>query len=220
VKVDAPRDGTTLAVLRVTDTGSKVERTTTTASVAIPVPKEKGATTFNKSVAARPGYTIAEATLGEAPGHGMKNVKVQVAPDRRSATISGEWAGDLKATNKAAGGSDVIVRVKLTQQRVIPQPAAVTMVTGTFTASDAAIRANLSLPPAPVGMASAKREYQLEIRTVRDGKSQTVMQAPQGGKGAMSFPWSASQQGPGWTVTYTAKVEGETVVVTAAQASK
>jgi hypothetical protein len=147
----------------------------------------------------------------------VKNLRVQVAPDKRLATISGDWSGDAKSTNKAAGGSDVLVRVKLTQDRVIPQQPAVTMVTGSFVLAGSALRADLPLPPAPLGLGGHKREFQLEICTMRDGKMQTILQAPQGGAGALAFPWSTSQQGPGWTLTYNAKVEGQTVVVTAAQ---
>ena len=217
VKVDAPRDGTTMAVLRVTDTGSKTDRLVTTESVAIPVPSDKAATTFSKTVNARAGFTIAEAAPADTPAS-VKNLKVQVAADKRSATVSGEWAGDLKATNKAAGGSDAIVRVKLTQERVSAQPAAVTMVTGTLAVSGQALRADLPLPPAPAGFAGAKREYQLELRTTRDGKSQTLVQAPPDGKGTIALPWTTTQQSTNWT--YSAKQEGETVVVTAAPPSK
>lgn len=218
VKVDAPRDGTTMAVLTVTDTGSKLDTLNTTESVVIHVP-EKAATPFSKTVNARAGFTLTGASLAEAPAS-VKNLKVQVNPDKRSATVTGEWAGDLKATNKAAGGSDAIVRVKLSQERTIAQQPAVTMVTGAFAVAGQAIRADLPLPPAPMGVAGAKREFQLDIRTIRDGKAQSIMQAPTGGKGAMSMPWAATQQGQGWTVTYNAKQEGGMVVVTAVTVMK
>ena len=217
-KVEAPRDGTTMVVLKVTDTGNKIERTTTTESVAVSVPGEKVATAFTKTVSARPGCTIAEATLGDAPAT-LKNLKMEVSPDKRTVKVTGEWAGDPKATNKAAGGSDALVRVKLTQERATPQPASVTMVTGTFAEVGSTIRTDLPLPPTLLGMNGGKREYQLDIRSVQAGKSTTVIQAPQAGKGPLGFPWSANQQGPGWTVTYSAKVEGETVVVTAVQSN-
>lgn len=214
VKVEAPRDGTTMAVLKVTDSGTKVDGLTTTDAVAIPIPSGKTATTFTKTLHARAGFTIASATPADTPPS-VKNVKVQVAADKRSVAVSGEWAGDLKTTNKAAGGSDALVRVKMNQERVIQQTPTVTMVTGTFTMSGTVLRADLPLPPAPVGVAGAKREYQIDIRTVRDGKAQSIMQAPADGKGSVALPWSTTQQGPNWSVAYSAKQEGETVVVTA-----
>ncbi|MBP3954201.1 PKD domain-containing protein [Gemmata sp. G18] len=207
--VEKPREGTTMAVLKVTDSGTKVDRATTVESVAVPVPGDKGATTFTKYIAARPGHSITEAALGTSPAS-AKNVKVEVAPDKRAVKVTGEWAGDTKATNKAAGGSDALVRVKVTQERTTPLPASVTMVTGTFAMVGQTIRADLPLPPAPLGLSGSKREYQLEIRSVRDGKPATLLQAPQAGKKPLSFPWSETQQGPG----YSAKLEGETVVVT------
>lgn len=212
-KVEAPRDGTTMAVLKVTDTGSRVERTTTTESVAVPVPNDKAATAFTKTIAARPGFTITEAALADAPPT-AKSLKVEVAADKRSAKVSGEWAGDLKATNKAAGGSDLLVRVKVTQERAAAQPASVTMVTGAFANVGGTARADLPLPPAPLGLSNAKREYALEIRTTSGGKSATVLQAPTAGKPALSFPWSETQKGPNWTLTYNAKLDGGTLVVT------
>ncbi len=211
VTISAPRDGTTMAILKVIDSGTKVDGLTTTEAVAIPVPSDKAATTFTKTLNARAGFLIASATPADPPAS-VKNVKVQVAADRRSATVSGEWAGDLKTTNKAAGGSDALVRVKLVQERTIAQAPAVTMVTGAFAMSGQGLRVDLHLPPAPVGAAGAKREYQLEIRTTQNGKSQTILQAP-----TLNLPWTTTQQGPGWAWTYGAKQEGETVVVTAAQ---
>jgi hypothetical protein len=218
VKVEAPRDGTTMVVLKVTDSGTKLDRLQTTESVAIHVP-DKAATNFSKTVNARAGFTIAEATLADAPAS-VKNVKVQVSADKRSATVTGDWAGDLKATNKAAGGSDVLVRVKMAQERTLAQAPAVTMVTGMFNTSGQLLRADLPLPPAPAGVAGAKRDFQLEVRTVRDGKPQTILQAPANGGGSITLPWNTTQQGQGWSVRYTAKQEGDTVVVTAATATK
>ena len=128
VKVDAPMEGTTMVVLKVTDGGTRVERLTLTETVAIPVPTEKQAG-FSKVVAARPGFTIAQATP-PANVNGAKTVKVEIAADKRSATVSGEWAGDPKASNKSAGGSDVIVAIKMTEERARPVPTLVTLVTG------------------------------------------------------------------------------------------
>jgi PKD repeat protein len=211
-KVEAPRDGTTMAVLRVTDSGTRVDGLTTTEAVIVPVPTDKAAATFTKTLNARAGFTIAAATAADAPPS-VKNVKVAVAADKRSATVTGEWAGDLKATNKAAGGSDAIVRVKLSQERTVQQAPAVTMVTGMFAQAGSELRAALPLPPAPMG--GARREYQLEVRSVQAGKSQTLLTAP-----VAQLPWQTEQKGPGWSVTYGAKQEGETVVVTAVTTAK
>jgi PKD repeat protein len=210
VNVQAPKDGTLTVVLRVTDTGSQSERVVTTASVAIPTPKEK-ATGFTKVIPARPGYTIAEAGLASAAVAGVKNLKVQIAADRRSATLSGEWAGDSKAVTKAAGGSDVIVPVKLTHERVAPIRPVVNTVTGSTPgrafasphpgrpdAAPVLIPASfqtpanwtLQLPTPPAGLTSHTREYQVELRQV--GRREPLLQAPAGGKGSITLPWSGT----------------------------
>lgn len=218
VKVDAPREGSTMAVLRVTDTASTLDRATTTEAVAVPLPADKSAS-FTKTVQARAGFALVSAEPVTPPAS-VKNLKAMIAADKRSLTLTGEWAGDLKTTNKAAGGSDALVRLKLVQERTVAQQPVVTMVTGTFTTFGQGLRADLPLPPAPVGAVNAKREFALEVRATRDGKSQTLMQAPATGKGAIALPWATAQQGPGWVVNYGATQQGETVVVTAVQMNK
>jgi hypothetical protein len=94
------------------------------------------------------------------------------------------------------------------------------MVTGMFVVAGQSLRADLPLPPPPVGIAGAKREFQLDVRTVRDSKSQTILQAPPNGSGSISLPWNTTQQGQGWSVAYSAKQEGDTVVVTAVTTTK
>jgi hypothetical protein len=218
VKVDAPREGTTMAVLRVTDTATKVDQLTTTEAVAIPLPADKTAA-FTKTVQARAGFALVSAEPVGTPTC-VKNLKATIAADKRSVALTGEWAGDAKATNKAAGGSDALVRLKMVQERTIAQAPVVTMVTGNFAQFGQGLRADLPLPPAPVGAANAKREFALEVRATRAGKSQTLMQAPATGRGAIALPWATSQTGAGFVVNYAAKQEGETVVVTAVQMNK
>ncbi|QJW99348.1 PKD domain-containing protein [Frigoriglobus tundricola] len=217
VKVEAPRDGTTMAVLKVIDSGTRVDHTATTESVAVPVPSDK-TTTFHKTIHARPNHTFTAATIAEVPSS-VKNVTVKIAEDKQSAVVSGEWAGDRKATNKAAGGSDAILRIKLGHERVAPHPLTVTMVTGTFGASGPVLKAELPLPPAPMNLAGAKREYRLEIRSNREGKSHTVLQAPADGKGSVDLPWMAKQKEQDRLTTYSAKQEGDTVVFTAVESN-
>ena len=219
VKIETPRDGTTTAVLKVIDSGNRVDHTKTTESVAIPVPSDKAATTFHKTIHARPNHTYTEAAVDDTPSS-VKNVKVVISDDKRSVVVSGEWAGDRKVTNKAAGGSDVLLRVKLGHERIAPHPLTVTMVTGTFAASGPVLKTELPLPPAPMNLDGAKREYQLEIRSNRGGKAHTVLQAPADGKGSVDLPWSAKQKEQDGITTYSAKQKGDSVVVTATQSNQ
>ncbi|HJZ54510.1 MAG TPA: hypothetical protein VKE74_06105, partial [Gemmataceae bacterium] len=150
------------------------ERVPVSKSVAVAVPNGKAtAPGFTKMLVARPGFTIADAAITNSNLAGVKDLKVQVAPDRRSASVSGEWAGDPKAVTKAVGGSDVIIPVALTEERSTPVPAAVTVVAGTFVGLSAFGAATLPLPSAPPGLAGSTREMTLEIRQLGPGGKPT-----------------------------------------------
>jgi hypothetical protein len=209
VKIDAAPVGTLMAVLKVTDSGNQVKRMPRTESVTIPVPAGKNApTTFSKALQARPNFTIVEAAPAvNRPIGGVKSYKVAVAPDKRSVVVSGEWAGGAKKAGEAAGGSDVIVPVKLVEERVVPMPPSMTHVTGMVAPRMPCV---LPLPPAAPGMT---REYQLEIRQTTDrGQSPVVARAPLDGKGSVKFPWGVKSG----AYFFDAKLEGDRVVVGAA----
>src|SRR5262249_54460269 len=154
------------AVLKVTDTGSKTVQFSRNESVAVSAPTGKSPSpSFSKVVQVRPGCTITEAAPLSPAVAGVKNLRVAVAADRRSLTLSGDWAIDPKA--KGAGGTDVIVPLKLVEERVTAMPPTVTVVTGTIALSGG--RCELPLPPAVPGLT---REYQIEIRqTAANGQA-------------------------------------------------
>ena len=129
VKIENPPAGSVTAILKVIDSGSRVERNVHNVSATIPVPGGKNPPqTFSKALQAQPGFTIAEAVLVKSTIASVKNLKLAVVPDKRSVVVSGEWVGNPRA----AGGSDVIVPIKLTEERTTAQPPATTMVTGTI----------------------------------------------------------------------------------------
>jgi hypothetical protein len=209
VKIAAAPAGTLMAVLKVTDSGNEIRRMPRTESVTIPVPAGKNApTTFSKALQARPGFTIAKAAPAvDRPIGGVKSYKLVISPDKHSVVVSGEWAGNAKKAGEAAGGSDVIVPVKLVEERVVPMPPATTHVTGMVAPRVPCV---LPLPLATQGMA---REYQLEIRQTNDrGQSAVVARVPQDGRGTAKFPWSYTS-GP---YRFSATIEGDRVVVGAA----
>jgi hypothetical protein len=203
VKIDAAPVGTLMAVLKVTDSGNQVIRKDRVVSVPIPIPSGKNPpSSSSKSVQALPGCTIVAAAPIAKVVKGMKSHKVAVGPDKRSVVVSGEWENAAKA-----GGSDVIVAIKVTEERVVSRAPAVTHVTGMVAPR---IPCVLPLPPASPGMT---REYQLEIRQANDrGQSSVVARAPQDGKGTAKFPWSA----PSGPYRFSATQEGDKIVVGAA----
>jgi hypothetical protein len=111
----------------------------------------------------------------------------------------------------------VIVPVKLTEERVVAQPPAVTMVTGTIGGAGGSARCELPLPSTTPGLTGGKREYQIEIRqTGADGRSVVALRGPQSGTGSITFPWTGRMAGQGWSINYSAVLIGDKVVVTAA----
>jgi hypothetical protein len=217
VEIKAAPAGSVTAVLKVIDTGNQVSRFARNESVAIPVPTGKNPPpNFSKAVHVRPGCTVADAAVINPAIGGVKNLKVAVANDRHSVVVSGEWAGDPKAAAKTAGGSDVIVPVKLTEERVVAQQPAVTMVTGTIGGAGGSARCDLPLPSTTPGLTGGKREYQIEIRQPgADGRSVVAIRGPQTGTGSISFPWTGKVTGQGWSINYSATLVGDKVVVTA-----
>jgi hypothetical protein len=205
VHVAAPRSGSLSLTLRITDTGTRIDQTTRAESVALQVPKEaKGG--FSRTLTAHPGWTIAAAAPASPNTPGVKNLKVEVAADGRTIALSGDWDGGAKGLNKAAGGSDVIIPLKLTEKRVTAIKPVVNTITGspsllvtpamellspgvepagyppTTVAAPSAFE--LPLPAPPAGLTQHSRQFQVELR--QTGRSQPLFQAP-----ALTLPWSA-----------------------------
>ena len=112
VKVDAPPDGTLMAVVTITDGGSQTVRTNHLETMVVPAPRDK-TMTFSRNLWAKPGHTLLEVTLAKPEVPNVKNLKLTVAPDKRSAAISGEF------TNQTAGkiGADAMIPLKVSEEK-------------------------------------------------------------------------------------------------------
>ena len=111
-------------------------------------------------------------------GLDVRNLRVEVSPDRKAAVVSGEWAGK--------GGSDVLVPVQLTEERTTTVQGMPETITGVFTVAGSRATLALPLPPAPVGMAGPRRKMSLEIRQSDPaGTGRVVAAAPD-----VTFPWT------------------------------
>jgi hypothetical protein len=205
VTVSQPTAGSLSVVLRVTDTGTRVERKEATTTIPVPVPT-KGAKVFEKVVRADAGYTVAEAKLGKVSSPAVKNVKAEVADDRRSVKLTGEWAGDAKT----AGGSDVLVPLTLIEEKTvrvnpIVQPRSASVAPGS--------PVDLALPPPPKGLTGHQRKMTLEFRqAVASGATSVIQAVPD-----LKLPWSETKTYPNvGTYTYKAEAVGEKVRLTVA----
>jgi hypothetical protein len=205
VTVSQPTAGSLSAVLRVTDTVTRSERKERTDTIPVPVPAkgakhDKG---FEKPVQALPGYTIAEARLGKVTSPAVKNLKAEVAADKRSVKLSGEWTGDAKTA-----GTDVMVPVTLVQERTArvslpPKPTSAALSPGS--------PADVSLPPPPRDATNTQRKIALEFRQAgATGQSLLIHAVPD-----LKLPWSETKTYPtGATMTYKAEPVGDKVRLT------
>jgi len=171
VKVEAPANGALSVVLRVTDAGTQVERREFPETVSLPIPA-KDAKPIERVLAAKPGYSIAGAKLGAVKSAAAKNLKIEVAADKKSAKLTGEWAGVGDSAQKASGGSDVMVPVILIQEKATAATLPTETFAAAFTGEGGFVMASaenptrsalLPLPSAPAGFVGAQRKMQLEI---------------------------------------------------------
>ncbi len=187
VKIEAPVTGTLMAVLKVTDTGTRVERVNVAETLAVPAPKDKSPSTFTRTINAKPGYTLVEV-IPAANTTGVKNLKVQLTTDKRSATVTGEWAGDPKAGKTA--GSDLLIPLKLTEERVTAVQSPPETATGVFLQQPGGqIMTVLPLPSMPANVVGFQRKISLEVRQAAgDGRFKPVVSVPE-----LKLPWTGGQ---------------------------
>jgi PKD repeat protein len=173
VEVKAPPAGALSAVMKVTDTGTRVERTTKPTTVPIRVP-EKPVGAFERVLLPDAGSTFAEVKLGAVTSKAVKGVKAELSADRKSVKVSGEWTGSVEAVNRAAGGSDVMIPLALVQEKASPYtgtpllvPAALAFAGSFSLASDdwtsGELAATLKLPPAPEGVVNLVRKVGIDL---------------------------------------------------------
>src|SRR5262249_34152426 len=131
VKVESPAPGTITAVLKVTDAGSRVEQVTRLAAVAVQVPKEQDKTPgFTKTIPIKPAFTLIEAFRARRRGQGVKALKGEAAGEKKPAGVSGGGGADDKGGKPA--GSDILIGVKLVEERPTGVESPPTMVCGTL----------------------------------------------------------------------------------------
>jgi hypothetical protein len=186
VDVKAPAAGALSVVLKVTDTGTKTEKATKPLTVPIHVP-EKPTGAFERVLLPDAGFTIADAKLGAVTSKAVKGVKAEPAADKKSVKVSGEWTGTVEAVNRAAGGSDVMLPLTLTQEKASPYtgtPQSVaaplafagsfSMTSDDWTSGELAV--TLKLPDSPAGVTTLKRAVSLELHemTSKGGKPQDL----------------------------------------------
>lgn len=196
VYVQEPPSGNVAVLLHVTDSATRVLTDRTVVPVTLPFPpgSKVNVVSINRLVPARQGFEVATATLEEVSDPTLKNLRVQVAADRKSVQLLGELhrPATRPGTNQQAPTPLVKIRLEQQQRKAVtrgPVPVMASLaVPGTV---------SLAMPPLPKNWVDVQRQVRLEIR---DG-SQVLWQEPQLPRGI--------------PVT----VQGRRLLLTAAQAS-
>lgn len=170
VRVESPAAGDLSVVVRVADTGTRLDRREEKPVVTVPVPKtaEKG---FTKVLAARPGYTVTAAKLNGAAPPAVRNVTVAPTVDKKGVQVTGEWA-----TAQKAGGSDVMIPVVMTEERTAPMTGPPATVSALLKPGAGEYVATIAMPPRPLNMTDPQRRLTVEIfQATADGRFAKLM---------------------------------------------
>lgn len=179
VEVKSPPDGTLMAVVTITDGGTQVSKYTHLETMAVPAPRDSTAA-FSRNLWAKPGHTLTEVVLAKPEVPGVKNLKLTVAADKRSAAISGEFAN----VTPGKVGADALIPLKITEERASSraprsmQASAMLQMTGNKGA------AVVPLPPVNPNVEVVSRQIDVEIRYMSQGKTYVVAAGPLVGRTA------------------------------------
>jgi len=190
VTVTQPRAGSMAVLMRTLDTGSRIERKEFPETVALPLPpKGTKQMTFERAINPRPGFTMVDAKLGKAATGAVKNVKIELAPDRKSAKLSGEFTATGENATKANGGSDAMISLLLTEEKTTLETMPGNSVAVPFSSeggfvmgdwANAPMSALVQLPPAPAGVMNVQRKIEFQVREVGgDGRTSIIGTVPE-----------------------------------------
>ena len=174
VEVKSPPDGTLMVIATITDGGTQVARNTRLETMAVPAPRDK-TMTFSRNVWAKPGFTLVEVGLTKPEVPVVKDLKLTVSPDKRSAAITGEF---VKA------GADAMVPLKITEERASAKaPASMQASAVMQMSSNTKGTATIPLPPLNPNTDVVSRKIEIEVRQVSGGKVFVLAQGPLVGRG-------------------------------------
>jgi hypothetical protein len=107
------------------------------------------------------GRTIKDARIDmRSMAKLVKNTRVEVSKDRKSARVTGEWAVGADVVSKAAGGSGMTVPVLVTEEQTVALPARRNAASG---AMDEKGQIQVALPPQTLKAANATRVVEVDL---------------------------------------------------------
>jgi hypothetical protein len=164
IYVNEPPEGSVAVILHVSDQATRVESLETTVPVSLAFPPDSKGDVYpvDQRVPSRQGFEILEARLQPVSDPAARNVRVQVAPDRRSVQLLGELVREpRRPLNRKPAAPTVLARVQLIQERRSPVSRPPESVTSTLSVPGSAL---LSLPSLPSDWADPQRLLRLELR--------------------------------------------------------
>ncbi len=151
------------AIVTVTDTAVRKNQITRTEIVPVPIRDQNGyLKSFQKTISAGANCVLTLARFDEKLSKPIvKNVKVVIAKDRRSALLTGDFAAAGEALASAAGGSDVAINIMLNEERTIEVMPRRNQVAGVMDDRQQVIA--VKMPPQPLGLTEVKRTIEVDI---------------------------------------------------------
>lgn len=171
VTVGAPTDGSVVCYLTVSDTGVRTTVIPKRQTLPIPIPSKGQNKSFERVITGLAGYQIQEVKLIGTVTKLAANVKCQIAADRQSVTITGDWAGKPDALFKLSGGTDLMLPIEITYIQQEPVTTQVKVKASLDRGRDI-----VTLPPALIGVSNTQRTIDVELfqyRTVGDRQNMT-----------------------------------------------
>jgi len=163
VSVGHAAPGMLTALLKVGENATKRERSERPFLVTEAFTAARGeAQPINRQIVARHGYEITSARFEVVGGQGGKDLRVQVASDRRSAQLVGQL---VKPSTGLMGGNrthpPLTVRVTLTEEKRCAVSRAAIPMSTTLAVPGTAM---MALPPCPCDWGGVQRQLRLELR--------------------------------------------------------
>jgi PKD repeat protein len=163
VYVSVPPKGMASALLTVSDRGTQVEKLeiTETLGQAFPPNVQASIYAIDRLIQARPGFTITDARLKPVSDQGVRNLKLQMAPDRLSVRLTGELAKGTGLLARKAPLPNLVVQVVLAEERRTVATRAPIQLAATLTVPGST---DLALPALPPNWANVERGMTLQMK--------------------------------------------------------
>lgn len=210
VDITAQKQAVYMATLTVTDSAERVDRPKLTEIFPMPVRDKANAATagFSRTIQASPNSTILEIAMDKSakPVINRNTLKVEIAKDRKSATVAGTWTLSGNALIQAAGGSDVPLPLIVTEERVTRLSPKTSQMSGVLDAKQQIV---IRTPPSP--LPNVKRTTTVDFGLLMpDGKRTSVASGPLDAAGN----WTGKAKLGGKDYTVQARTLNGQVVVT------